>query len=493
MRRVDYVAAFRKGTRVKVLVFVDHDIICRHFLMNGALDPLIRAADVRFVFPEDGGRRVKLDPASLVREVQFETVPIDSKRQQTWRWVLFADQLKFRQGAHETTIRRIRRKILGWKAALLLTLAGLPLGAIVFRAIVKRRLDATPNIALSALLDRERPDVVLHPSVLDSVFINDLVIECSARKIPFVVVMNSWDNPSTKRAVVGNPDWLLVWGPQTHDHAVRFTGIEGDRVVSFGAAQFDVFRDRPRVDRAQFCAAHGIDSSRRIVLFAGSNALTDEFGVVQTLDQAVDDGRLPNVTIVYRPHPWGNAGQGGVRFANGVFKNVVIDRTMLPYIDRVAAGIKGIYLPDYRDTHDLLSAVDVVASPMSTILLEAALHAKPVVAYTSIETAQTDQLAFKLPLLHFAEFLKLPEIASAGTVDELISELATLVDPVKGRNMGERFQFAASYFVTPYERPWKERLVSFLQGLACENSAGGVKVDWVKKSLFFHGASASAK
>ena len=27
--------------------------------------------------------------------------------------------------------------------------------------------------------------------------------------------MNSWDNPASKRTVISNDFWLLVWGPQT--------------------------------------------------------------------------------------------------------------------------------------------------------------------------------------------------------------------------------------------------------------------------------------
>ena len=34
--------------------------------------------------------------------------------------------------------------------------------------------------------------------------------------------MNSWDNPSTKRSLIGNPDWLFVWGEQTKKHAEKF-------------------------------------------------------------------------------------------------------------------------------------------------------------------------------------------------------------------------------------------------------------------------------
>ena len=86
---------------MKVLVFLEHDIICRHFVMSGALRPLVEQAEVRFVFPDDGGKRVKLDPAKLPLGAPFERVPIDAKRQQTWRWLLYVDQLKFRAGDHE--------------------------------------------------------------------------------------------------------------------------------------------------------------------------------------------------------------------------------------------------------------------------------------------------------------------------------------------------------------------------------------------------------
>jgi hypothetical protein len=447
---------------MKILIFLEHDIICRHFVMSGALDPLVRQANVRFVFPDDGGKRVKLDPAKLPLGAPFERLAIDAERQQTWRWLLYVDQLKFRTGDHEAAIRKFRWKLLGWKSAVLLTLAGLPLGSTVFQRIVDQRLSSRPPRALAALLDREQPDIVLHPSVLDSVFLNDLVVQCRERAIPLVVAMNSWDNPSTKRAMVGAPDWLLVWGPQTRDHAVRFLRMDSSRVVPFGAAQFDVYRDQPRVDRAEFCAAHGLDPSRRIILFAGSNAQTDEFATLQALDHAVRDGRLGNVSIVYRPHPWGAGGRNGGRLAKAKFDHVVVDRTMRAYLDNIAAGGQHMSLPDYRDTHDLLNAIDGVISPMSTILLEAALHAKPVVAYTPAGDDGSEHLANSLPMLHFADFLKLPEIGHASTIDDLIAVTSQMTDVTEGAKRGREFQRASSHFVTPFDRGWRDRLVDFL-------------------------------
>jgi hypothetical protein len=448
---------------MKVLVFLEHDIICRHFVMSGALKPLVEQADVRFVFPDDGGKRVKLDPAQLPLGAPFEKVAVDAKRQQTWRWLLYVDQLKFRRGVHEAAIRKFRWRLLGWKSAALLTLAGLPLGSTVFQRIVDERLSAQPPRALAAQLDREQPDIVLHPSVLDSVFLNDLVVECRQRAIPLVVAMNSWDNPSTKRAMVGAPDWLLVWGPQTRDHAVRFIRMDQDRVVPFGVAQFDVYRDRPRIDRAKFCADHGLDPRRRIILFAGSNAQTDELAALQALDRAVTDDRLGNVSFVYRPHPWGGGGRDGARLARAKFEHVVVDRNMRAYLEAIAAGEQHMSLPDYRDTHDLLCAVDGVISPMSTILLEAALHAKPVVAYTPVGTDGSEHLANSLPMLHFADFLKLQEIGKASTIDGLIKATSELADENVASKRGRDFMHAANHFVKPFEAPWRGRLVDFLR------------------------------
>jgi CDP-glycerol glycerophosphotransferase (TagB/SpsB family) len=169
------------------------------------------------------------------------------------------------------------------------------------------------------------------------------------------------------------------------------------------------------------------------------------------------------VSFVYRPHPWGGGGRDGARLARAKFDHVVVDRNMRAYLDAIAAGNKHMSLPDYRDTHDLLSAIDGVISPMSTILLEAALHAKPVVAYTPAGADGSEHLANSLPMLHFADFLKLPEIGHASTADDLIKATSQMADAREGAKRGVEFQRAASHFVAPFERAWRDRLVDFLR------------------------------
>ena len=51
---------------MKVLVFVEHDIIVRHFLHSRVFEALARKHEVVFVFPEKGHKRVTGDPSALL-------------------------------------------------------------------------------------------------------------------------------------------------------------------------------------------------------------------------------------------------------------------------------------------------------------------------------------------------------------------------------------------------------------------------------------------
>lgn len=451
---------------MKVLIFLEHDVICRNFVMSGALAALVRSAEVKFVFPDDGGKRMKLDPALLQLGAPYMRLPSNAERQLTWRWMLFAQQLRWGRGDQEAAIRKFRYRALGWKASLLLTLANLPIGDWIFRGLIKKRLRDHADSALGDLLDGESPDVVLHPSVLESVFMNDLVVACGARNIPLVVAMNSWDNPSTKRAVVGKPDLLLVWGPQTHAHALRFMAQPEAGIEEFGAAQFDIFRAPPRLSRSDYCDSLGLAATNRLVLFAGSNAQTDEIAALDAIDKAIDEGRLDNTSVIYRPHPWGGGGQRGERLATASWRHITIDPTMRGYIESLSSNRAQITLPDARDTHDLLCLVDAVVSPLSTILLEAMLHGKLPIALVPQDGGTSGMASTHLPFLHFQEFLRDPAVKVARSNTALLDILA---GELAGEQQG--LLHAARHFVRPFDQPWSERLVARLSALVASRKA----------------------
>jgi hypothetical protein len=136
---------------------------------------------------------------------------------------------------------------------------------------------------------------------------------------------------------------------------------------------------------------------------------------------------------------------------------------MRAYLEGLASGGASMSLPDYRDTHDMLCNVDAVVSPMSTILLEAAMHGKPIAAY--VPRKGDGHLDMMVPLVHFDELFALKDIVVADGMERLIEALPMLVSP-EGQSRGNRLRTASEQFVTPFTRPWRERIVELLAAVA---------------------------
>ena len=385
------------------------------------------------------------------------------RRRKLWQRLFQINLLRWRRGRQQAVLRRAYWRLLGWKAALLYSMIGLPGVFQLYRRRALATLAADPYGDLEALLGAQRPDVILHPSVLEGEYINDLVDASRNHAIPLAVIMNSWDNPSTKLAIVGKPDWLLVWGPQTRRHAMEYMGMAAPRIVEFGAAQFDVYRSPARLDRAEFCRLHDIDPAAKILLYAGSSKETDEFSHLVAIDEAIEAGRLGHVVAVYRPHPWGDGGRGGERFAGHAWRHVRIESTMRAYLEGVRAGHHGMTIPDYRHTHDVLSSVDALVSPLSTIILEGALHGKPTLCYLPVEETGARHFQLALPLKHFEDMFDMPEFLTVRGREELIPGIETLLSRVGDTEFTKRAQQACAHFVAPFERPYGQRLVDFFE------------------------------
>ncbi|OEJ66078.1 hypothetical protein [Magnetovibrio blakemorei] len=294
---------------MKILIFIDHDIIIRHFIHSKVFETLSASHDVKFIFPDGDQKRVTTDVEALKLGGKHAFLAPKQPRLRQWKNLFVADTLRWRYGKQFSSLRTFRRAMIGPKATLLFSFLSLPGIYTIYKYITLNKINAIPNKELQELIDIENPDVIIHPSVLDGVFINDLVITCQNENIPLVVIMNSWDNPSTKKSVIGLPDWLLVWGEQTNIHAQKFMNMPSDRIVNFGAAQFDLFRHPPRISRDEFCIRHDLDPTSQILLYAGSSKETNEFEHLRSIDNAIDSGILGHTKVVYRPHPWGGGGE----------------------------------------------------------------------------------------------------------------------------------------------------------------------------------------
>ncbi|MCW8914484.1 MAG: hypothetical protein OQK24_01375 [Magnetovibrio sp.] len=454
-----------QSKRMKLFVFIESDICIRHFVLTGALKELTQNHDVTFIFPPEDWNRITLDPTNLPLNAPFRRLTLSRQRIWLWKRLFQAQQLMLRPGRDYGERRRYVRHLLGWKASVQLTVYGLPGIFQIFKRNIFSRLKKNPCTELTTLLKEERPDLVIHPSTFDGYFINDVIAESAQQDIPSVLIMNSWDNPSIKQTVAGIPDKCVVWGEQTAAHCKRYMNIPDENLIKAGAAQFDIFRQPPSLDREAFCAEHSIDPNHKILMYAGSSKKVDEYSHLSVLNEACEQGILKNTSILYRPHPWGECGKDGERMQSANWKHVEIERSMAPYVERVAKGDCRIFLDaPYSRTHDVLTHIDAVISPLSTIILEAALHGKPPLCFMPLDQEQQGSI-FEIfsGMVHFEEIFRSDTFPVATSQKELIEKSVELLASTEDLDYLKVLERDISYFVSPPSKPYSEVIDSVLR------------------------------
>ena len=451
--------------KVRCLIFVEVDVVVRHFIHNATFLDLCEKHEVKFIFPKEGNKRFDaINPENLKLSTKYERLDHDENRYNTWKQLFHIHQLRFKFGKQEQAMRNFRRKTLKWKASTLYTFLGLPIIWNIFNYIKHNKLLKRVNIDMLNLFDKFQPDLVIHPCVLEGLFINDLLQITKLKRIPSIVIMNSWDNPSTKSAMIGQPDWLLVWGEQTKKHSVQFCNMPESRVVKFGAPQFEIYNKIPKYSKQDFCKKYGFRKKQFILLYAGSSKGTDEVKQLNLLDGAINKGILKNIKIIYRPHPWGQGGRNGLNIIDMKWKNIVFDKSMIVYLKQLKNGVRSKFLSDYKDTHDILANVDAVISPLSTILLEAAIHGKPSLCFLP-NTDKSLHFEIDSALLHFKDIFASKLFLKANGYSELITETVKLIEFSKLKNISKKLKEAADYYVKNFEQPYSKRLNQFVEKL----------------------------
>jgi len=398
--------------RKKALIFIDFDALVRHFVMSGAFADLERNFDVVYVVHDDPASPKKTFTVDLSQYVdrKVRVCPVPRKRMGLWHLLYIANVLRLHRGRTSYAHRRLLsvQQIGEWRTRLfeMLSLPGI---YQIYRVAFIAAMGCDP--AVEALVDDEKPDVIVQPSFLTGPFVNELMRVSAKRRIPYMLLMNSWDNPATKAVCTGDPDRLVVWGEQSKRQAVEYMGIDPGRVVAFGAAQFDVYRTPPCQSHAALAAEFGVPADRKIVVYAGSGAGWYESAYLERIDRmTLPGGPLEDCHILYRPHPWrGPLGNGERDFFEMSFSNVTMDPHMREhYLRQVRqTGGRGMYLLDYQITNRLLTLASAVVSPLSTILLEAALMGRPILIFAPPRDLKLD-VDKNQP--HFRDLVDWPEV-----------------------------------------------------------------------------------
>lgn len=458
--------------RQKAIIFVDADVTIRHFLLNDTFDAMMAKHDCIFVLPPVGWRRIINGRELIPKRYHLQIVELPEARRLLWKRLVAIDQMRLPLRLDAYRLWRLRFFQWGFKAAFIHAILALPGIRQLAEYVTSLRLKEVPAQALESLIAEFEPDVLIHPSTFEGYFINDVVEIGHRRKIPSILVMNSWDNPSIKRAAAGTPDWVVVWGEQTRIHCVEMMRAPPERVRIIGAAQFDVFRNPPRIDPAAFRAEYGFAADARVVLYAGSSKRLDEARHLDAIDAAISSGALPPMKIVYRPHPFGMRQQFAKNILAANWQHVQIETTMRDFLARIADGThRGFHITDYARTHDILASIDALISPLSTILIESAVHGKPALCYHPKEDEAEIKGVITAQLRHFEELFDMSLLLVARSVDSFVPLLCELVAQVDDPDYPVRIKERVAFFVATPQARYKDALEAFVCDVIARHGA----------------------
>jgi hypothetical protein len=178
------------------------------------------------------------------------------------------------------------------------------------------------------------------------------------------------------------------------------------------------------------------------------------------------DGVLSNPAVIYRPHPWGHGGHKGERLLDGAWRPVVIEDSMRSYLQGVRVGSKGVYLVEFADTHDVLSSIDALVSPLSTTILEGMMGLA--------EQQQGTSFNLQRDLVHFEGMFTDPTIMKANGEPELVDALVSLIARVGYRQVEMELRNACGHFVSAFDRSYRERLCDPVENVIIEGRQSAV-------------------
>ena len=213
--------------------------------------------------------------------------------------------------------------------------------------------------------------------------------------------------------------------------------------------------------RKEYLTKLGISPDKNVILFGGALKPFDETSLLVMLDQAISDGKLDNVHIIYRPHPSRNKRIKEASFFDYDFKHITFDKELkAAYLREKVPGWLG-RLPKLDNFMDLYNSVDAIVSPFSSVMVEASLFGKPVLGLACDDGihfgyASTKEIATRE---HFRVLKNFDWFIQCDEKKEFIDDFKKLLEMMKTPNIGEKIKKDVQYIVYRDDKEYSQRLL----------------------------------
>ena len=362
---------------LKIVFIINSELYVRNYLSSNVLSPLLMGNQLTFLVKSNVELVGDFNKFNIIRyEADLSN---DKKKHRIFNILMY----KYKHRSSSFRYRILRSKVflsgeLKWGLRIRDYL-------VIMRGMLARFIDSFINQFFSLFSEKFilnyfngdsvnnslrdhimtiNPDIVVLPSSAYASEDIEFSSICKKKMIPSFLLVDNWDNLSSKSILWSLPNYVGVWGEQSKNHAISIQKFKSENVLLMGSARYDSYfllRNESLQSHYDF----------PYVLFVGTSLYFDEIQVLKILDAEISQNRdiYGSLKVVYRPHPWR---QKKEVFPQHDFTSVVLDGQMKNAI--LGAGVK--YQPSLDYYPSLLKNAKFVIGGMTSMVIESLIFRK---------------------------------------------------------------------------------------------------------------------
>jgi hypothetical protein len=416
----------------RIFISADHGLAIVYFLQSDVVPTLLEAGAEVVILTDDGlkeqienrfGRPGVMVEGLRMKQARHYSDTVDPSAQ--W-WLNFLRRVgasnRINVEALTSHVRQVdveasprRRKImLAMKVAVGLMRRSKSARSWIYR----QQLKYNPDL-YSDLFDKYKPDLVIASTPgwrLDRY----LLRQAAWRGMKTAAVVVGWDNPSSYSLPGAPVDWITCWSEIQKQELVEGDDWIPERVNVGGIPSYDgYFHEQWLMTREEYFNLHNLDPKRKLLSYASSFiTFSPNYQNIEALARLVAEDRLAEPSqLLIRLHP--NHFMNEPLFANERERVRDLARE-LPHVHVVEpvplGGELGYYSgEDMPEKTSMMAYSDVFLTVYSTMVVEEAIHGKPIVAVCIDAPGGWNQPGrFSLPLSQIGEWPTHQRFRQAG-------------------------------------------------------------------------------
>jgi hypothetical protein len=386
-----------KSNIKRIFISADHGLAIVYFLQSDVVPTLLEAG-VEVILLTDDEIRTHIEnlfgrPGLTIEGLRLQEINLYAERKQPeiqW-WLSFLRRVgsskRINTEAMDSYIHQVAAEE-GRRRLVLLPLAKaiialLRHSRIARQNLIKAQMHFNPRI-YSDLFECYQPDLVLASTPgwrLDRY----LLREAATRGITTAAVVVGWDNPSSYSIPGASVDRITCWSELQKDELVLGSDWSPDHVNIGGIPTYDgYFRKSWLMPRQEYFNLHKLDTQRKLLSYAASFvSFSPNYQNIEALARLVSEDRLiaPSQLLV-RLHPnhfWDHPLYSQERI---MIQQLAERYPHLHVVEPVPlGGSLGYYSgEDMPEKTSMMAHSDVFITVYSTMVVEAAIHDRPIVS-----------------------------------------------------------------------------------------------------------------